>query len=126
MILLVHYLHDHSVIALNLPLEKVYLVFDLLGLDPDLPVLVVEHPPPYTGHDLKLSPPGLQVFRLLLINAGVIGFSNRRLNKCDSVAPTDSLGETQVILVKELQDVLINGVLDDFDGLCIAGLLFFL
>jgi hypothetical protein len=42
------------------------------------------------------------------------------------VYPTDSLGEAQVILVKDLQDILINGVLDDFDGLLIAGLLFFL
>jgi hypothetical protein len=51
---------------------------------------------------------------------------NYRLIKLDTVYPTDTLGEAQVILVKDLQDVLINGVLDDFDGLFIAGLLFFL
>jgi len=101
-------------------------VFDLLRLDPDLPVLVVEHPLSYTGHDPLLPPPGLQVFRLLLVNAGVIGFLHNRLIELDTVYPTDTLGEAQVILVKYLQDVLINGVLDDFDGLFIAGLLLFL
>ena len=59
LILLSHSLHDHAVIPLDLPLEQLYLVFDLLSLDPDLPVLVVEHPFPYTGHDPLLSSPGL-------------------------------------------------------------------
>jgi hypothetical protein len=42
------------------------------------------------------------------------------------LASTDTLGEAQVILVKDLQDILVNGLLDDFDGLLIAGLLLLL
>jgi hypothetical protein len=42
------------------------------------------------------------------------------------LASTDTLSEAEVILVKDLQDVLVNGLLDDFDGLLIAGLLLLL
>ena len=70
-------------------------MFDLLRLDPDLPVLVVEHPLSHAGHDPLLPTLGLQVFRLLLIlKAGVIGFLDYRLLELYMVYPTDSLGET--------------------------------
>ena len=126
-ILLAHSLDDHAIIPLDLPLEHVYLVFDLLRLDPDLPVLVFEHPPPDPRHDPLLPPPGLQVPGLPLIEAGVIDvFLDDRLYEFDVLAPTDTLGEAQVIFVKDLQDVLVNRLLDDFDGLLIAGLLLLL
>ena len=127
-ILLAHSLDDHSVIPLDLPLEQLYLVFDLLRLDPDLPVLVVKHPPPDPRHDPLLPPPLLLILGLLFIEAGgVIGlFLGDCLHELDMLASTDTLSEAEVILVKDLQDVLVNGLLDDFDGLLIAGLLLLL